>query len=245
MKKINRILYSLMIVIGLFIFQQMASRLGRVIANIFSYESIDEFGIFAWISVHHIVQLIVTLIVIAILYKILNINFGFNIGNKKIGIKYAAIFTAVILIYVIVSYIIGYASNQIAPYNYPLNAKNVVCSLGFQLFLSGTSEEILFRALPITIMVFAFGESKKVKVLKYNISVEVISSAILFSIAHIKWAISPFTLSVDYFQLVYSLSLGIAYGITFQKTKSIIYPMIMHSMSNVLMVGIGYIFCYI
>ena len=38
------------------------------------------------------------------------------------------------------------------PYEYELNIANVFGTLGFQLLLSGTSEEILFRALPITVL---------------------------------------------------------------------------------------------
>lgn len=65
-------------------------------------------------------------------------------------------------------------------------------------------------------------------------------SCILFSLTHISWDYNA--LNFDWLQLIYAFILGAAYAITFIKFKSIIYPMIMHSMSNFLMVGIGYIF---
>ena len=111
-------------------------------------------------------------------------------------------------------------------------------TLGFQLLLSGTSEEILFRALPITV-IGNLTNSKSKNVLG------ILVASVLFSIAHIQWSLVPFTISFDLFQLVYAFILGIAYGVTYIKSKSIIYPMIMHGMSNFLMVGIGYIFAII
>ena len=50
------------------------------------------------------------------------------------------------------------------------------------------------------------------------------------------------SISFSIFQLVYAFILGLAYGFTYIKSKSIIYPIIMHGMSNFLMVGIGYVF---
>ena len=52
----------------------------------------------------------------------------------------------------------------------------------------------------------------------------------------------------EYAHTIQSLILGplylllIAYGFTYVKSESIIYPMIMHGLSNFFMVGIGYIF---
>lgn len=233
---------SVVLIPLLFIFQQFASKIGGFVANIFTYNSLDEYGVFAWISVHHFVQMILAFIVIVIFSKMWKVDFDFHIGRKNVGLKYVAIFSAVILIYVFISYIIGYSTNQISPYEYPLNTKNVLGSLGFQLLLSGPSEEISFRALPITMIICVLGRGKVVKIAKLNIPFEILISALLFSIAHISWTINPFSMDFNWFQLMYAFILGIIYGVVYKKSSSIIYPMIMHSISNVLMVGIGYIF---
>lgn len=240
--KNKRAWWGVVLIPLLFIFQQFASKIGGFVANIFTYNSLDEYGVFAWISVHHFVQIILALIVIIIFSNIWKIDFGFHIGRKNVGLKYVVIFSAVILIYVLISYTIGYSINQISTYEYPLNTKNVFGSLGFQLLLSGTSEEILFRALPITMITFIFGKSKVVRIAKLNIPFEITISALLFSIAHISWTGNPFSMDFNLFQLMYAFILGITYGVVYKKSSSIIYPMIMHSISNVLMVGIGYIF---
>lgn len=226
-----------LITIILFLIQTFASKIGGLVADCFDYTMIDKNDVFMHISVHHIVQMIIALITIVIIGKIKKINFNLKPKVDKVGIHYTSVFTIVILIYIVITYIIGYKLNTIEPYGYKLDTKNVIGSLGFQLLLSGTSEEILFRALPITVF-YAFLCNKE----KKNFKFPIIISAILFSIAHIKWSISPFVVSFSCFQLIYAFVLGLIYGVTYIKSKSIIYPMLMHSFSNFLMVGIGYIF---
>ncbi|MCL1964538.1 MAG: CPBP family intramembrane metalloprotease [Firmicutes bacterium] len=239
-QKQKGIFYNLVIVLLLLIFQQLASAVGRFVANAFTYNWIDQDGIFAWISVHHIVQMALALLAVGIIRKRLKVNFGFCFGNIRAGIKYTMIFSMVIFIYVLVSYYIGYANHSIQAYEYPLHCKNVIGTLGFQLLLSGPSEEILFRALPITVLIYSLGMGRKTK--KLHISIETMLAAFLFSLAHINWVLKPFVIQVDWFQLIYAFILGICYGFVYEKSESIVYPMAMHSISNVLMVGVGYVF---
>jgi len=226
----------------LLIFQQLASKVGNLIADCFDYRAIDGYDIFAHVSVHHIVQMLIALSAIIIFTKKYKIDFGFKAGDKKSGIKYLLLFTVAVFIFTIISYGIRYLSNQTVQYDYPLNAKNVLGTLGFQLLLSGPSEEILFRALPIGILSFLFGSNTGRKYTKLNLTCEVIIAAVLFSIAHIRWTVNPFSLSVNYLQLIYCFILGTVYGKAYQESGSVIYPMIMHSISNVIMVGLEYIF---
>lgn len=235
--EIEKLIHILLAVFGLFAVQAFASKLGSFIANSFNYATIDKDGTFMRISVHHIVQMVVALIIIFVISKKYKLDFYLKPIANKSGILYTGIFAGIILIYVLISYIVGYSLGTIAPYGYKLNTVNVAGTLGFQLFLSGTSEEILFRALPITVL----GSL----ICKDNISGQtfiILIASALFSVAHINWSLAPFTLSFDWFQLIYAFILGIAYGITYMTSKSIIYPMIMHGLSNFFMVGIGYIF---
>jgi len=224
-----------------FLFQQLSSKIGTYAANIFDYSTIDKYDVFARISVHHIVQAIIALILITLLSKTYNIDFGIKLGDKKTGIKHVKIFIVAMLAYIAILSVISYLGNQIMQYDYPLSCVNVLGTLGFQLFLSGPSEEILFRALPITIITCVIPSEKGIKIFKQHISWANVISAIFFALAHVKWMVNPFSLSVDYMQLLFSFVLGIFYGILYQKSKSVIYPMIMHSFTNVAVVGAGYI----
>jgi len=168
-----------------------------------------------------------------------NIDFGFQLGNKKIGIKYLVVFTLIVLIYVLVNYLIGYYFGINQPINYPLNIRNVLGTLGFQLFLSGPAEELLFRAIPISLLIFVFKDNK---IIRWGISIETIIASILFSMTHISWSLNPFLINFELYQLVYSFVLGLAYGMVYQKSKSVIYPILMHSSSNLIYIGVGYLF---
>jgi len=235
----KNLLGSCLFFLALFGFQVFAGKLGSYFAAMLSYKQIDPYNKFASVSVHHFVQMLLTLVVIGVLSKLLKINFNFGFGDKKTGLKYLSVFTGSFLIIAVIMYAFTHITKQIPVYDFPLNRNNVAGTLGFQLFLSGPSEEILFRALPVTMFLYIFGKSIKVHKL---ITLEVILASLLFSIAHIKWSLAPFTVQADYFQLVYAFALGTVQGVTYQKSRSIIYPILMHSFSNVIMVGSGYLF---
>lgn len=235
--KRKKTIYILFIILGLFIVQTFASKLGSFIADSFQYAVIDKDSTFMNISVHHIVQMIVTLVLIFVIRKKTDLQFHLMPKVDKNGILYMTIFSIFIFIYVLISYIVGYSLNTIEPYGYELNISNALGTLGFQLFLSGVSEEILFRALPITVLGAVICEENKM-----GYTFIIVITSVLFSVAHIQWTLFPITLSFSWFQLIYAFVLGVAYGLTYVKSESIIYPMIMHGLSNFLMVGIGYIF---
>jgi membrane protease YdiL (CAAX protease family) len=68
-------------------------------------------------------------------------------------------------------------------------------------------------------------------------------TALLFAAAHVSW--SGFPASVrewNLFPLLYAFAMGMLNGAVYQKTRSILYPMAMHSISNFVMVGTGYLF---
>ena len=62
--KVIELLYKSNLVIVLFIAQLFASRVGGAVANLLSYERIDQYNLFAWISIHHIIQMFIALIII-------------------------------------------------------------------------------------------------------------------------------------------------------------------------------------
>lgn len=237
----NRNQYGSCTFISLFLVQVLSGKIGSYFSDIFSYSKIDSYDVFAAVSIHHIVQMTLILIIIAMLSKNLKIDFCLKLGDVKKGTKYLAVFTAVFTLISVIIHIIMYADKQLPIYNFPLNARNILGTLSFQLLLSGPAEEIVYRALPITMLVYAFGKSISVN---DHITLEVILASILFSFAHIKWTLIPFNIEVDFLKFLYSFMLGTIQGIVYQKSKSILYPILMHSFSNVLMVGMGYLFIW-
>jgi membrane protease YdiL (CAAX protease family) len=232
------LLYGIMILL-LLVFQVVLGKVGRIVADLLPYEKFDPYKAFAWVSVHHITEMLIALTVIMILSKFLKVDFGFGLGDRKKGTKYVVVYTIIFTGVTLVCHILMLIYNMLPAYDFPLNKNNILGTLGFQLLLSGPAEEILYRALPITMLMHVVGKSVKVK---GGITLEIIIASFLFAIAHMKWSLFPFTIEANYFQLFYAFVLGTIQGKAYQLSRSIVYPMFMHSISNVLMVGTGYLF---
>jgi membrane protease YdiL (CAAX protease family) len=235
----NRAVSGMITVISLLVMQILLGKTGHLIAALIPYKQIDPFDSFAEISIHHAVQLFIALLIIMVLSKLLNLNFYFQSGDKKTGIKSLTIFTAVFALISIVLHSFMAFNKQLPVYAFPLDARNIIGTLGFQLLLSGPAEEVVYRALPVVLLTRSFGKSIEIK---GSITLEVILASVLFAFAHVKWSLAPLKFEADYFQIIYAFVLGTIIGIAYQKSKSILYPILMHSFCNVLMVGGGYVF---
>jgi membrane protease YdiL (CAAX protease family) len=237
--KYNKAAFGMVAFILLLVIQILLGKAGHLISDLLPYQKIDPFDSFAEISIHHAVQLLIALSIILVLSKLLNLNFYFQLGDKKKGIKSLTIFTASFAVISIAQHTFMAVNNQFPVYAFPLDERNIVGTLGFQLLLSGPAEEVVFRALPITLLTCSFGKSIEIK---GNFTLEVILTSILFAFAHGNWSLIPLTFKADYFQIIYAFVLGTIQGIVYQRSRSILYPVLMHSFSNVLMVGGGYLF---
>ena len=209
-------------------------RLSGAIADLFNYHVIDPDGSYAWISVHHIVQALIFIFMIFAINKFKPLDFGFDWGNKEVGKKYVLTFALIFGAGSLVSHIIAILASSFQPFQYPLTSTNIFGQLGFQLFLSGPSEELIFRAFAITMLALVV----KGRFFKGKISYANIIAAIIFGLAHVGFSFAPFALNYSLFQVIISISLGIFYGDCFEKSGSVFYPMMMHSISNVIMVGL-------
>ena len=100
--KTRKIIYTFIAILFLFFIQTFASKLGGFIANLFDYTSIDKDGTFMYITIHHIVQMLIALLVIFVIKKKKNLDFCLKPEMNKTGILYTIIFSVVILVYVII-----------------------------------------------------------------------------------------------------------------------------------------------
>lgn len=223
-------------------------RLGGLAADQFDYSAVDPDGAFAWISVHHIVQALIVLIIMVVIRKVSAIRFGFGWGDRKVGLLYVRVLALIFAAYAVVSVIIMVATGSWASFPYPFTPRNVAGQLGFQLLLSGPSEELIFRAFGITMLALVLkgavfgGETGIGKslttVIGGELTVANLITAVLFGLAHLRITFVPFSLSYSTFQVFYSMVLGLFYGVCYERSESMVYPMIMHSITNVLAVGV-------
>lgn len=229
-KALQRILWVLFLTVLLL----GVPRLSGVIADLFNYHAVDPDGSYAWISIHHIVQALIFIFLIFAINKFKPLDFGFDWGNKEVGKKYVLNFALIFGAGSLVSHIIALLTSSFQPFQYPLIITNIFGQLGFQLFLSGPSEELIFRAFAITMLALVV----KGRFFMGRISYANIVAAVIFGLAHVGFSFAPFAVNYSLFQVILSISLGIFYGDCFEKSGSMYYPMIMHSISNVMMVGL-------
>lgn len=219
------------------IVQLGAPRIGGLVADLFTYTRIDPDGAFAWISVHHVVQALIVLGIMVLLARTKNIDFGFGWGDPAVGFWYVRLFVFIFLGYIAVSMVIVLAAGTFQTFPYPLTTRNIAGQLAFQLFLSGPSEELIFRSFAITMLALYVRGSLPGK----HVSSANVIAAIVFGLAHVSVSLSPFALTYHPFQIVYAIGLGIVYGMCYEKSGSVYYPMMMHSITNVFAVGVSVI----
>jgi len=203
------------------------------IASAFDYGTIDPDGAFAWVTVHHLAQGVIFLAIMALTARIMPVDFGLGWGKKKVGIQYVLRFTLVFGACVIASLAIMLLTKSFQPWVLPVTARNVFGYLGFQLFLSGPSEELIFRAFAITML----GLVMKGRCFSGKISLANIAAAVIFGLAHVEFSFAPFYVSYSPMQVILAVVLGLFDGDCYEKSGSVLYPMMMHSISNVLSVG--------
>ncbi|GAB6090740.1 hypothetical protein JCM12856_23330 [Spirochaeta dissipatitropha] len=186
-----------------------------------------------WISVHHIVQALIFLALMLPLIRFRKYDFQLGRGDSKQGINYLVKFTIIFGVGSLVSHGIALALGSFQPFPYPMESRNIIGYLGFQLLLSGPSEELIFRAFAMTIA----GMLVSGRLLRGRVSYANLIAAVIFALAHVGFSFNPFTLRYHPYQLLMSFVLGLFYGDCYEKSGSVIYPMAMHSISNVIMVG--------
>ncbi len=231
-------------------------RLAGLFADLFDYSAIDPDGAFMWISVHHIVQALVFLVLMLVIVKVSAkaavIRFGFGWGDREEGLSYLRLFVLIFMVYALVHRLIVLVLTGSLPvFWHPLTARNIIGQLGFQLLLSGPSEELIFRGFAITMLglvvkgVVAGEETGAghpiTKMFGGSITAANLIAAVIFGLAHVRFAFAPFAATFDTGQVIVSVILGLFYGVCYERSKSMIYPMIMHSFSNVVVVSMSII----
>ncbi len=225
-------------------------RLAGTFADLFDYTAVDPDGAFMWISVHHIAQAVVFLILMLAISKVSAIRFGFGWGDRKEGWFYVRLFMLIYIGFVVVQrLIILILTGSLPVFWHPLTARNIIGHLGFQLLLSGSSEELIFRAFAITMLGLVVrgavsggdkGIGKAIATMfGGNISAANLIAAVIFGLAHVRFTAAPFSASFDMGQVVVAMILGLFYGVCYERSESMIYPMIMHSYSNVVVVSVA------
>lgn len=207
-----------------------------------SLRSFDPDGSFLYISVHHLWQGLFALLAILLLARICHIpltDFGFNLNKWRYAVRMVLQFS---LFWLFLQGSIGALmmalSDTSAAFHFPLTDWNFGGYFAFQILLSGTSEEILFRALVMTPLLL-YGKRAGLAD-KPNALLEGAIATLIFMLAHINIAFNP--LRVTHFNLLQQLTVltfGAFYAYLFVKTRSLSGPILAHNLLNAVIVTIG------
>jgi membrane protease YdiL (CAAX protease family) len=97
----------------------------------------------------------------------------------------------------------------------------------YMIFFVGLAEEMLFRGI-------LFNDLKRL----FNWKIALIAQGVLFGIMHMTWRSSS--------EIMFTFFAGIILGYFYYRTKSIIGPIVMHGVNNVMLVSVmPYIYPYI
>ncbi len=203
---------------------------------------LDKDQVFLWITVHHIFQLALTLVIMKLYSQTSYSEWGFNLKKLNLSLKISLYFLLFFIVFQGLPIVVGLVTGSFLQpdISYPLILTNMAGHLSFQGLLSGTCEEPLFRGFAIVILSQSW--KGRLKIGKIEISTANTIAAVFFLYAHIGFTIFPFEITRLYLpQLAASFLLGIIYGIVFEKTKSLLGPILMHNISNLVTVSAGYI----
>jgi len=179
---------------------------------------------------HHGVQLVLSLIAIAIARRVVPANYGLQWPRGN-GYIVPAIYWG--LAFGLIMTLVDYGPNLLAhtapKFDDPLTRPNVIGWLFFQGAYSGPTEEVLYRALLVTYL--AATMPGKVHFRGFEMNGAGVVVAVIFALAHMGSFITEFWL-VALGQQVYAFALGVLYAYWFEKSKSIVAPIVGHNLSN-------------
>lgn len=210
----------------------------KVMSYIMPYVStFDPSGAFLAVSVHHIAQLIIT-VLIMLLYREMKLSdWGFNLKNKDKALKVLGWFSVIWIAYEFFVGVLPYLiSKQPRSPGFVLSAFNILGVLAFQGLLSGTCEEPLFRGYVMSVLNKSWGSKSLIRVKNFDITSIDIASALIFAYAHINIRFIPFSIQFNYMQLIVIFALGLVNAQVFRRTKSLLGPILLHNLSNVIVI---------
>jgi len=199
--------------------------------------AIDPEKVFLWLSIHHVLILAFTVLVMKFVFRMNLRQWGFNLNQLKESLKIIGWFARVWLVVIILSLLPNILSGTAPSFDYPLTATNMAGVLGFQVLLTGTAEEPLFRGMLMTVLGKYLTGMHRIG--NWEIPSSGVVATILFTLAHVGFTISPFAITeFSLFNLVGAFVLGLYFAIVFHRTGSLLGPIIMHGYGNgILVIG--------
>lgn len=167
-----------------------------------------------------ILALVFSIIFLIVFNKSLKENNFFTFKQKENSIKYTLLTTLAILL-----------SANLYTYFSPEKTTLNIDSLAFQISMPGTDEEFAFRGIMLGLLMTSLNESMQIGKIKI-VNPSVLITAFLFGLIH-GFPLTPNLLwQFDYFSFTYSFIFGLIWGWMVLKSRSILMPILSHSMND-------------
>jgi membrane protease YdiL (CAAX protease family) len=228
------------VILLMFISLLISGLLTNFIKTLFPPESLKTYP---WISSYaqNILRIPLAITIMLLLGGGLR-SYGFNLKSNNLYVPPAIL--SGILLFVIMTVVDHLPSILWGAKirGYPLDTTNMAGQLLRQWLVVGTSEEILFRGLAMTYLMRKF--QGHIRFFKWDIHVAGVIIAVLFALAHVGTFWSG-NLIYAVGQQIYGLFAGLALAYLFEKSKSLLAPIIFHNVANGLEISAVFILVWL
>ncbi len=225
----RRVAWYVLAVLGLFLVQDLTSRAGTALGRLVPAESLDPTGWWVRMTVHHVVLALVPLVLLLLLRH--RIDTFLRVGDWRLGLRWVGGYVGGLVVYLTGYHLLVQALGVAREPALPGDPAAWTGYLGFELFLSGPAEELMFRALTMGVLAAIL---PVMLVRRWRVPLELPVATVMFVVAHITWTLVPFTVQYDAQQLAFAAVVGTVEGLALVRTRSVLYPMAIHSLSNVI-----------
>lgn len=180
----------------------------------------------------HAVTLLVTLAAIAVTKRFVPEDFGLHWPSGKTYVTAALMWGLFFgLVMTLIDFAPQIATRQAPPGAYSLAPVNIIGWLFFEGLFAGFPEEILYRGLLVTFLISKV--SGLIGLGRYEMNIAGVIVAFIFALAHIgNFWVHPFWMALG--QQVYAFALGVLYAYWFEKSGSLLAPIVGHNVGNFL-----------
>jgi membrane protease YdiL (CAAX protease family) len=196
----------------------------------------------SWDIVHHVGQMLPPLLIMLLASPKRHLSgWGFSIGEKQRNFLIIGRF----LIGFIICFTLGkllylWLNGWPEILDFDQKGSSPLAIIIFRMVMPGLSEELLFRAFIMTILMA--GWRGVVPIGKVHLPIAGILSALLFTLAHVGYSLDPLSITyMDPGQLLFAFLFGMFYAVAYYETKSILVPIITHNIID----GVGTLIDYL
>jgi membrane protease YdiL (CAAX protease family) len=184
-----------------------------------------------WLYWQHLWQTLLALVAIVVIKRFMSFDAGLRWPQGRTFLAPAILWG---VFFGVLMTVVDYAPDLIAQrpmdLGFPMTRTNVVGWLGFEGVYVGPTEEILFRSLLVGYLIAAMPGTLRVG--RYSMSWAGVIVAAIFAFAHVASSITrPSFAAIG--QQIYAFALGVLYAYWFEKSRSVVAPIVGHNVSDV------------